>query len=152
MKRTGFTMIELIFVIVILGILAAVAIPKLAATRTDAQVAKMSTNAATTLSDMGSYFTSQGTFGDYIDMTNAPLTTDAAGKTPIKAGDNGTAYLSDGKNGCVKFVQNSQADGNVTISTVVTGNICKGVNTKLTQTRVASVAGTEHDFGGLGVK
>lgn len=40
MKRTAFTMIELIFVIVVLGILAAIAIPKFAATRDDAQMAK----------------------------------------------------------------------------------------------------------------
>lgn len=40
MKRFAFTMIELVFVIVVLGILAAVAIPKLAATRDDAEVAK----------------------------------------------------------------------------------------------------------------
>jgi general secretion pathway protein G len=39
-KRNGFTMIELVFVIVVLGILAAVAVPRLAATRTDAEVAK----------------------------------------------------------------------------------------------------------------
>lgn len=38
--KTGFTMIELIFVIVVLGILAAVAVPKFAATRVDAQISK----------------------------------------------------------------------------------------------------------------
>lgn len=40
MKRFAFTMIELVFVIVILGILAAIAIPRFAATRDDAQIAK----------------------------------------------------------------------------------------------------------------
>jgi general secretion pathway protein G len=40
MKRSAFTMIELIFVIVVLGILASIAIPKLTATRTDAQITK----------------------------------------------------------------------------------------------------------------
>ena len=39
-KKSAFTMIELIFVIVVLGILAAVAIPKFSATRTDAQISK----------------------------------------------------------------------------------------------------------------
>ena len=39
MKKNAFTMIELVFVIVILGILASVAIPRLAVTRTDAQIA-----------------------------------------------------------------------------------------------------------------
>lgn len=38
--HSAFTMIELVFVIVILGILASVAIPKLSATRTDAQISK----------------------------------------------------------------------------------------------------------------
>jgi prepilin-type N-terminal cleavage/methylation domain-containing protein len=39
-SKNAFTMIEMVFVIVILGILAAVAIPRLAATRTDAEITK----------------------------------------------------------------------------------------------------------------
>ena len=39
-QKNAFTMIELVFVIVVLGILASVAIPRLSATRTDAQISK----------------------------------------------------------------------------------------------------------------
>ena len=39
-NKKAFTMIEMVFVIVVLGILAAIAVPRLAATRDDATIAK----------------------------------------------------------------------------------------------------------------
>ena len=59
MKR-GFTMIELIFVIVIIGILAVIAIPKLNATRDDAKIATSLQNLATCIQDAGSAYTATG--------------------------------------------------------------------------------------------
>lgn len=45
-NRNAFTMLELTFVIVIIGILSAIAIPKFAATRDDATIAKAKTTVA----------------------------------------------------------------------------------------------------------
>jgi len=57
--KKGFTMIELIFVIVILGILAAVAIPKLAATRDDAKAASIKTDIGTAMQALPAWFQGQ---------------------------------------------------------------------------------------------
>ncbi len=57
--KKGFTMIELIFVIVILGILAAVAIPKLAATRNDAKAASIKTDIGTAEQAVPAWFQGQ---------------------------------------------------------------------------------------------
>ncbi len=57
--KKGFTMIELIFVIVILGILAAVAIPRLAATRDDAKLAAVKTDIGTFMNAVPAWYQGQ---------------------------------------------------------------------------------------------
>ncbi len=67
-------MIELVFVIVILGILASAAIPKLAATRDDAEVAAGTQRLASLVNDIGSYYTSKGYFDSNVSkMSNIEL-------------------------------------------------------------------------------
>ena len=68
-------MIELIFVIVILGILASVAIPRLAATREDAEISAAVANLRTLVSDVTAYYTAKGEFGTakWNEITNVPL-------------------------------------------------------------------------------
>lgn len=62
MKKNGFTMIELIFVIVVLGIVASIAMTKLAATRIDAKVSKVLQELAILKRDMSEYYTAHGTY------------------------------------------------------------------------------------------
>jgi len=75
MKKKAFTMIELIFVIVILGILAAVAIPKLAATRTDAELSMLAQNIMTGCSEIASFAIAQGNTDDNLNIMSNSIST-----------------------------------------------------------------------------
>ena len=67
--RPGFSMIELVFVIVIIGILSAVAIPKFAATRDDAIIAKARSTVATIRTGLATLRQKNILKGVYTDLT-----------------------------------------------------------------------------------
>ncbi len=154
MKRNGFTMIELIFVIVILGILASVAIPKLAATREDAKISKIDQNVATLVQDAGSFYTSQGNdtwkkaSTTVSKVTNVPLSKSATAMTDASntqvAGK--TFYINaDKSHNCLKVVTTTKGDMTISKGTDTSGTVCKQV-----QTDVASMI-KKHSFGGVGI-
>ena len=99
MRRSGFTMIELIFVIVILGILAAVAIPKLSATKADAEATALKQNVQTCLHEAETLYFKNGSNtkkADVIKLRGCKEVNDAGKLTYADGGTtitlNGTDY------------------------------------------------------------
>jgi len=151
MKRAGFTMIELIFVIVILGILAAVAIPKLSATRDDAKISKLASNLSTLVSDAGSYYTSQGKTkwkaATWADVTNVELQDAADSMDTAGAVDIQTKVYVNADKATNCFTVQTTDDGNLTIAEGAQKDdtICAGAK------EIAGNLVKTHSFGGVGV-
>jgi len=84
--KNGFSMIELIFVIVIIGILASVAVPKLAATRDDAKRSGLIANTKICIEDLISAYKGQGVKAE-IDKNDACVTARTMGASISYSGD-----------------------------------------------------------------
>lgn len=77
--KKAFTMIELILVIVVIGVLAAIAIPRISATRDDAVLVKTMAEIRTAIEEINAYYISQGKLAldtannkvKFKEMTNA---------------------------------------------------------------------------------
>ncbi|AQW82372.1 type II secretion system protein [Campylobacter pinnipediorum] len=94
--KKAFTMIELVFVIVILGILSAIAVPKFLATRDDAEIVNAAKNLSTFVSDIGMHYTSRVSLSDNLeDMTNV--------RAIRKNEYNGNYYLMTNGKECIKI-------------------------------------------------
>jgi type II secretory pathway pseudopilin PulG len=151
-------MIELIFVIVILGILAAVAIPRLAATRDDAKIASKVQEGIQFINELGAYYTVHDRFGTLHDMTNVQISTTNDSETRDATKDMNasatTVYLTDGNSkSCVSFSSLAGSkDGNLTVKNLSGGTaICNGIEKALADKNVSSTSGVTHKFGGSSI-
>ena len=103
MKR-AFTMIELIFVIVLIGILASIAIPKLAATRADADASMCELEVTQLTREISNFYTRKGhtSFSSkpVSEMTNIKIIANSPGRlSGIPTDENvetGIKYKCDG--------------------------------------------------------
>jgi type II secretory pathway pseudopilin PulG len=155
-------MIELIFVIVIIGILAAVAIPKLSATRDDAKISNIVANARTALSDMTSAYTSLGrpnfAAKDIVAITNVPFKLTNCAGSQVTAGTaiaGQTMVLCDSSVECVRFVVDANATQvDITATTNAASPVCTGVQTDpaiISMAGATSGTAKTQTFGGASV-
>ena len=68
--KAAFTILELIFVIVILGILAAIALPRLGASKDEAEVSKALSNIKTIITDLSTYALKNDALSSTAAMSN----------------------------------------------------------------------------------
>ena len=124
--RAGFTMIELIFVIVIIGILAAIAMNKLSATRDDAAISKIVANTKTIVNDAKAYYTAQGLekwkTATISDVTDVPLYTACSSNGNTQADTNVTLDGNRSFYFCANGESVVQIDANDTHITISDGN------------------------------
>jgi len=141
-QKDGFTILELIFVIVIIGILAVIAVPKLSSTSADAKISKLAYNIQTAKTEIATSIFAKGkipkTVADLKAVSNTIIELEKSGD--IILDENSTEkrvyiffinkYISP-KERCKEIVLNYNDSSNIELSVKEIGSnssICRGIN------------------------
>jgi general secretion pathway protein G len=151
--KKAFTMIEVIFVIIIIGIIAAVAIPKLSATRDDAKISSMISNARISVSDIGNYIAAKGINNINIDKVKSATNIDFTGVGCIELDENITNLIPSVLTLCDDSVTSPNVcilievanNGNVKVSSSQTSSLCQTV---VNVPAIISLAGVPNSIEG----
>lgn len=111
-SRKGFTIIELLIVVVILGLLASIAIPKLAATKDKTKMASVRSDLRNTMTAQEAYFADYNTFGNLSQLQ-------AASNYNLSPGNTGT--VTGVSNGYTATISNPTISMGLTQCTVQSG-------------------------------
>jgi len=137
-SKSAFTIIELIFVIVIIGILASIAMRMLYYTRDVAKVTTIVTNTQNILKDVESYYVSKAEANyknaKVFEITNVPLYTNnsctiSANNSAFKGS---TLYLCDDTADVLKITSSTNTPYSITLTQ---GSSTSAVNNSLTKNK-----------------
>lgn len=148
--KKAFTMIELVFVIVIIGILAAVAIPKLSATRDDAKVSAVISNARKILGDLEAYYISQGNTNwrsaKVVAATSVPLETTCGNLVDINTELSPNTFVLCSDNVvCLSFITIDEGNLTITDGLVTTNSICQEIKSA---PAILAISNKSYQLGG----
>jgi prepilin-type N-terminal cleavage/methylation domain-containing protein len=141
-QKNGFTMLELIFVIVIIGILAVIAIPRLSSTSSDAKISKLAYNIQTAKTEIATSIFAKGkipkTVADLRGVSNTVIELEKNGDILLE--ENSTAkkvyiyfinkYIST-KEKCKEMILDYSNNSNIELSIqkiASSSSICRGIN------------------------